>query len=118
MRVMSLGKPIPSFDDDPVFAGDVKYRMLVSEDDAELVRAAEVTFQPGGRTKWHHHGCDQVLIITGGHGRVGTREESFDVRAGDVVLIPRGEVHFHGATDDTVLTHISVLTPGEEVIDE
>src|SRR5256885_17027602 len=106
MHVLSLGKPLPFFDD-PVFSGEVKKRPLVSPEDSELIRSSEVTFQAGGRTKFHHHAGDQILIITNGHGRVGTREEEFDVRAGDVVFIPHDEIHWHGATDDTVMTHIS-----------
>jgi quercetin dioxygenase-like cupin family protein len=118
MHVVTLGKPMPDRSDDPVFAGNTNYRTLVTEDDAEVRRMIEVTFGAGGKTKWHHHGCEQVLIITGGHGQVGTRDEVFDVRTGDIVVIPAGEVHFHGATDTTTMTHISVLTPAEEIIDE
>ena len=101
-----------------MFSGNVAYDELIGADEAELLRLGEVVFAPGGKTKWHHHGCDQLLIITGGHGRVGTRSETFDVRAGDVMFIPSGEVHFHGATEHTTMAHVSVLTPGEEIIDE
>lgn len=118
MLVQTLGRPRPTRTDDPVFLGDVTFRQLITPGQAELIRVLEVTFQPGGKTKWHHHECDQLLVITAGHGRVGTREESFDVRAGDVVFVPAGEQHFHGAQDDTTMTHISVLTPGDEIIDE
>jgi quercetin dioxygenase-like cupin family protein len=117
MRVMPIGKPVPSVGDS-LFNGDAKIRRLVTEEDGELIRSSEVTFQPGARTKLHHHAGDQVLIITNGHGRVGTRDEEFDVRTGDLVFIPHGEVHFHGATDDAAMTHISVITPGEEIVDE
>ncbi|MEM2922131.1 MAG: hypothetical protein QXF26_07425 [Candidatus Bathyarchaeia archaeon] len=32
---------------------------------------------------------------------------------GTVFLIPAGENHWHGATDDSDFTHISILRPGE-----
>jgi quercetin dioxygenase-like cupin family protein len=73
------------------------------------VRGANVTFEPGARTAWHTHPLGQTLIVTAGCGRVqrwgGPIEE---IRPGDVVWIPPGEKHWHGAAPTTALTHIAI----------
>jgi quercetin dioxygenase-like cupin family protein len=68
-----------------------------------------VTFEPGARTAWHTHPLGQHLIVTAGCGRVqrwgGLIEE---IRPGDVVCIPPGEKHWHGATPTTAMSHIAI----------
>ena len=68
-----------------------------------------VTFEPGARTAWHTHPLGQTLIVTAGHGWVqsegGPKEE---IRPGDVVWIPPGDKHWHGATATLGMTHIAI----------
>ena len=64
------------------------------------VRASEVTFRPGERTKFHTHEGIQVLYVTEGDGVVATREETETVTEGDLILFPPGEEHWHGNSDD------------------
>ena len=70
---------------------------------------ASVTFEPGARTAWHTHPLGQTLIVTAGYGRAqrwsGPIEE---IRPGDVVWIPPGEKHSHGAGPTTAMTHIAI----------
>jgi quercetin dioxygenase-like cupin family protein len=73
------------------------------------IGGAFVTFEPGARTAWHTHPLGQTLIVTAGCGWVqqhgGAKEE---IRPGDVVWIPAGEKHWHGATATTAMTHIAI----------
>jgi quercetin dioxygenase-like cupin family protein len=64
------------------------------------VRASEVTFRPGERTKFHTHEGIQVLYVTEGTGVVATREETQTVTEGDLILFPPEEEHWHGNSDD------------------
>ncbi len=68
-----------------------------------------MTFEPGARTAWHSHPLGQTLIVTAGRGLVqrwgGPIEE---ILPGDVVSIPPGEKHWHGATVTTAMTHIAI----------
>jgi len=66
----------------------------------------------GTRTKFHKHSGDQILIITDGTGKVGTDDETVTVVEGDVVIIPAGENHFHGAPDATSMAHITIQKKG------
>jgi quercetin dioxygenase-like cupin family protein len=76
---------------------------------AEGVMVNHVHFAPGGRTHWHTHETGQVLIVTAGEGRARTEgEDEHVIRAGDVVWIPAGERHWHGAGPDTFMAHIAV----------
>ena len=68
-----------------------------------------VTFEPEARTAWHTHPLGQTLIVTAGHGWVqsesGPKEE---IRPGDIVWIPPGNKHWHGATATLGMTHIAI----------
>jgi 4-carboxymuconolactone decarboxylase len=70
---------------------------------------ATVTFEPGARTAWHTHPGGQTLIVTAGAGRVQRWGAAVDeIRAGDVVWIPAGVKHWHGAAPTTAMTHIAL----------
>lgn len=83
-------------------------------EDAEAgVRAVWVTFEPAARTNWHRHADSQLLYVLTGRGRVANRDgDTSEIRAGDLVHIPPGEEHWHGAGPATNMTHLAV-TIGE-----
>jgi quercetin dioxygenase-like cupin family protein len=91
------------------FAGMVRVDPLFNPPTPARVFGASVTFEPGARTAWHTHPLGQTLIVTAGCGRAqrwgGPTEE---IRPGDVVWIPPGEKHWHGATPTTAMTHIAI----------
>ena len=70
-------------------------------------------FGAGSRAKFHKHSGDQILVIVEGTGKIATDNEVLTVTEGDVVLIPAGESHWHGAPDDTSMAHIFVLVAGD-----
>ena len=91
------------------FTGRVRVDPLFQAPDPARVLGASVTFEPGARTAWHTHPLGQTLIVTAGAGRAqrwgGPIEE---IRPGDVIWIPPGEKHWHGAAATTAMTHIAV----------
>ena len=91
------------------FTGIVRIDMLHQASEPARVGCAYVTFEPGARTAWHTHPLGQTLVVTAGCGRVrrwgGPVEE---IRPGDVVWIPPGEKHWHGAAPTTAMTHIAI----------
>ncbi|MBV9392263.1 MAG: cupin domain-containing protein [Verrucomicrobia bacterium] len=91
------------------FTGAVRIDPLFQAPDPALVQGASVTFEPGARTAWHTHPLGQTLIVTAGCGRV-QREggEIEEIHPGDVVWIPPGEKHWHGAASATAMTHIAI----------
>ena len=91
------------------FTGTVRIDPLFQAPDPALVQGASVTFEPGARTAWHTHPLGQTLYILSGTGRVqswgGLLQE---VSAGDVVWIPPGEKHWHGATPTNTMVHVAI----------
>ena len=91
------------------FTGSVRVDPLFQAKDPARASGASVTFEPGARTAWHTHTLGQTLIVTAGCGRVqqwgGPIEE---IRPGDVVWIPPGQKHWHGAAATTGMTHIAI----------
>jgi len=91
------------------FTGAVQVQELFPADDPSRTSGGKVTFEPGARSAWHTHPLGQILIVTDGTGWVqqwgGPIEE---IRKGDVVRIPAGVKHWHGATPTTAMTHIAI----------
>jgi quercetin dioxygenase-like cupin family protein len=91
------------------FTGTVRLDPLFNPPDPARVLGASVTFEPGARTAWHTHPLGQTLIVTAGCGLVQRWDGPIEViRPGDVVWIPPGEKHWHGATATTAMTHIAI----------
>jgi quercetin dioxygenase-like cupin family protein len=91
------------------FTGSVRVDYLFKANDPSRVSGAFVTFEPGARTAWHTHPVGQTLIVTAGFGWVqqwGSQIQ--EIRQGDVVRIPPGQKHWHGATATTGMTHIAI----------
>ncbi len=81
----------------------------------EQVGIFNVTFEPGVRNNWHiHHGGGQILLATEGRGYFQAwGEEPRELHPGDVVNIPAGVKHWHGAAPDSWFTHIAIEVPSE-----
>jgi quercetin dioxygenase-like cupin family protein len=102
---------------DPIFIGDVAIQEIVNDAAADLLRVTAVTFDNGAANRPHRHTTDQVLIATSGNGFVATIDERHALTPGDVVLIPAGTPHWHGAEAGESFTHLSILTPGHTSIE-
>lgn len=82
-----------------------------------------VTFEPGCRNHWHIHrasrGGGQILLVTGGRGWYQEwGKPARELHAGDVVNIPAGVRHWHGAAKDSWFVHLAVEVPGEDAASE
>lgn len=107
-RAREVGCQTPSA---AYFSGAVRMESLArpATFDCEVLR---VNFFPGGRTGWHTHPIGQVLVVTSGTGVVATRELSHLITMGDVVEIPAGVEHWHGAAPETPMQHIAIQPGG------
>ncbi len=87
------------------------------------VYMANVTFEPGCRNNWHiHHatkGGGQILICVDGEGWYQEEGKSAQaMKPGDIVEIPAGVKHWHGAKKDNWFSHLAVEVPGENTSNE
>jgi 4-carboxymuconolactone decarboxylase len=91
------------------FTGGVRVEALFEALDPSHASGASVAFEPGARTTWHSHPRGQILIVTAGTGRVQRWGDPIEeIRQGDVVRIPAGEKHWHGAAPRASMTHIAI----------
>ncbi|MCD8352152.1 MAG: carboxymuconolactone decarboxylase family protein [Planctomycetaceae bacterium] len=93
------------------FVGTSYLTMLTTTD----VPIGNVTFEPGCRNNWHiHHKGGQILLVTGGRGWYQEEgKPAQELHAGDVVNIPAGVKHWHGAAEDSWFVHLAVSVPAE-----
>ena len=87
------------------------------------VSIANVTFEPGCRNNWHIHHADQGggQILIGVSGRGFYQEwgkEPVEILSGDVINIPTGVKHWHGAAPDSWFSHLAVEVPGVNTSNE
>lgn len=70
---------------------------------------ANVTFEPGCRNNWHvHHGAHQILICVSGEGIYQEwGKPAIHLQAGDIIDIPEGVKHWHGATKNSWFQHLA-----------
>ena len=91
------------------FTGTVRIDPLFQANEPARAVGASVTFEPGARTAWHAHPLGQILIVTAGSGLLQSWGGPIrEIWPGDVVTIPPGEKHWHGAKATTAMTHIAI----------
>ena len=83
----------------------------------EQVFIANVTFEPNCRNNWHIHNAEkgggQILVCVGGEGYYQEYgKTAIKMNPGDVVNIPVGVKHWHGAAADTWFQHLAIEVPG------
>jgi quercetin dioxygenase-like cupin family protein len=89
----------------------------------ESMFIGNVTFEPGCRNNWHIHqaakGGGQILLCTSGRGWYQEWDKpARELLSGDVVHIPAGVKHWHGAAKDSWFAHLAVEIPGEDASNE
>lgn len=117
--MFGMGEPNTAFAQ--FFIGNSYLKPLT--DPKETVFVANVTFEPGCRNNWHiHHaksGGGQLLLCVEGEGwyqEEGKAAQS--LMPGDVVTIPAGVKHWHGAKKDSWFSHLAVECPGTDTSNE
>jgi len=116
MKVISVSQvPKAPRTGDALFTGGVVTAQSII--DATMEKAfsiSQVNFAKGARNKMHTHSVSQILIVTAGTGIVATETEKATVRVGDIIFVPAGEKHWHGATPDSEFSHIYVIPAGNK----
>jgi quercetin dioxygenase-like cupin family protein len=91
------------------FTGVARIDLSFKGEAPARISGGQVSFEPGARTAWHTHPLGQTLIVTSGVGLVqrwgGPVQE---IRPGDIVWIPPGEKHWHGASPANAMSHLAI----------
>ena len=115
--MFGLGQPNDAYAQ--YFIGQSYLNLLTTEG----VVLSNVTFEPGCRNNWHIHHADkgggQLLLCTDGRGWYQEwGKEARALNPGDVVMIPAGVKHWHGAASDSWFSHLAMEVPGENPSNE
>ena len=115
--IFPIGKPNDAFA--KYFIGQSYLAPLSTEQ----VGIHNVTFEPRCRNNWHiHHatkGGGQILICVAGKGWYQEWGKPAQMlQPGDIVNIPAGVKHWHGATADSWFSHLAVEVAGEKTSNE
>lgn len=81
----------------------------LGEGEQSVLPMNNVTFEPGCRNNWHiHHGARQILICVAGKGWYQEwGKPAIALQMGDIIDIPEGVKHWHGAQKDAWFQHIA-----------
>ena len=99
------------------------YLNPLTDPQVTALHLSNVTFEPRCRNNWHiHHaksGGGQILVCVAGRGYYQEwGKPAQELRPGDVVNIPAGVKHWHGAAPDSWFSHLAVEVPGDETSNE
>ncbi len=114
MRITKLSEVKKESVSSPLFTGSDVTRQVLFPDSKEY-NVNVVHFGKGVRNKFHAHDNEQILIVTSGKGIIATEAEEKVISKGDLVIIPAGEKHWHGATQDSEFSHIYVSRLGSQL---
>jgi quercetin dioxygenase-like cupin family protein len=99
------------------FTGDVFIDGIARGEEPSRVRVSAVRFTPAARTAWHSHAVGQTLYVMEGKGLAQSRGgDIVEMHPGDIIHTPADEWHWHGATPDHFMTHLSITeaVPGDQ----
>ncbi len=96
---------------DSLFLGGQVTTQPVLEEahEGNKIQVLMVNFAPGARNKLHTHVTEQIIIVTEGKGIVASKTEEHVVTPGMIVYVSPFEEHWHGATNDSTFSHLSIL---------
>ncbi len=99
------------------FTGNAWNTSLVANDSTHNAVVGNVYFEPGARSNWHTHPAGQILIITDGVGYHQIKGQPRQtIKKGDVIQCPPNVLHWHGASPDTGMQQLYILTKTEKGI--
>ena len=116
--------PVGDRIDNPAFTGEAYLKPLIAPDSVfNFPQTNVVTFGPGAHSSWHRHG-GMVVLVTDGVGLYQEEGKPAQIlRKGDVLQIPAGVRHWHGATKDNWFSQVVIYdkdwqpTEGEAEVD-
>ena len=99
------------------FTGKAWNYSLVPNDNVYNTLMGNVYFEPGARSNWHIHPAGQILVITDGEGYHQIKGQTRQtIKKGDVIKCPPNVMHWHGASPDTGMQQLYILSNTEKGI--
>jgi len=100
-----------------VKAGDkTTIQVLISSQEGPNFALRRFVMEPGGGMPEHTNTVEHEQYVLRGHASIGIGEETFDVRAGDVVFIPQGVPHWYQNVGEENFEFLCVIPNKEDRI--
>lgn len=109
IEVLPVGQKPATRGSEQFFVGEVFVDQRFQGTAPARISGGLVSFAPGARTAWHTHPLGQTLYVVSGVGRVQMEGSPVrEIHTDDLVWIPAGVKHWHGAAPDTPMRHLAV----------
>jgi quercetin dioxygenase-like cupin family protein len=95
---------------------DTTIQVLISSQEGPNFALRRFRMQPGGGMPRHTNTVEHEQYVLQGHARIGIGDETFEVRPGDVVLIPEGVVHFYENTGQEPFEFLCIVPNKDDKI--
>lgn len=89
------------------------FQLLVDKRIGSKVITQFIGHIPRSKAAPHRHLYEETILVLNGSGCMWTEDRKADVSAGDVIFLPRKQVHSLQATDDAGLDVVGVICPGD-----
>ena len=107
--------PVTSKGPEEWFTGCVYPTFILAGEGPSRVRVGSVHFAPSARTAWHSHALGQYLHIVEGTALVQERGgEVVAVTSGQTIYTPPDVEHWHGASPDSFMVHLTIWEASPE----
>jgi quercetin dioxygenase-like cupin family protein len=95
---------------------DTTIQVLISSQEGPNFALRRFVMQPGGGMPLHTNTVEHEQYVLSGRARIGIGGEEFDVKKGDVVLIPEGVPHFYQNVGDEPFEFLCIIPNKKDVI--
>jgi quercetin dioxygenase-like cupin family protein len=99
----------------PVGKG-ASFQILIGQGEAPNFAMRRFTMEPGGGMPNHTNTVEHEQYVLRGSAKVGIGEETYEVKAGDVVFIPAGVPHWYEAGAEEAFEFLCLVPNGEDEI--
>ncbi len=93
--------------------GERYFQMLVDRRHGSTLLTQFIGEIPRGKALPHRHLYEESLIVVAGEGMMWTEGRKAPVNTGDVIFLPRKQLHSLECTSDTPMLVVGVIYPGD-----
>jgi quercetin dioxygenase-like cupin family protein len=114
MQVVHEDSKASELADSARFTGRVWRTDYIETDQPTGLAGLRFVYEPGARSHWHVHECEQAIVAVHGVGLVAWEGLAAPVvlRPGDWWHVTPDVPHWHGATGSTPFAHLAVSAGG------
>src|SRR5512142_1689033 len=95
---------------------DTTIQVLISAQEGPNFALRRFVMQKGGGMPRHTNTVEHEQYVLRGQARIGIGDDTYEVRAGDVVFIPEGTVHYYQNLGDEPFEFLCIIPNKEDRI--